>query len=167
MEHDELAAWLRLTLTPGVGNATARKLLHHFGLPQQVFAQSAAALRVCTSAAQSQALQTLPPALQPLLEKTWQWLQSSNADLRKEIAPLGHPLYPAALLNSDDPPLLLYLMGATRFLDAQAPALTMRNCLAVVGSRNPHRAGPRQCPRLCPRAAQQRLNYCVGLGLRH
>ncbi len=141
MEHDELAAWLRLTLTPGVGNATARKLLHHFGLPQQVFAQSAAALRVCTSAAQSQALQTLPPALQPLLEKTWQWLQSSNADLRKEIAPLGHPLYPAALLNSDDPPLLLYLMGATRFLDAQAPALTMRNCLAVVGSRNPTAQG--------------------------
>lgn len=141
MEYDELAAWLRLTLTPGVGNATARKLLHHFGLPQQVFAQSAAALRVCTSVTQSQALQTLPPALQPLLEKTWQWLQSSNADLCKMMVPLGHPLYPAALLDSDDPPLLLYLMGASRFLDAQAPTLTMRHCLAVVGSRNPTAQG--------------------------
>ena len=26
MERDELSGWLRLTLTPGVGNATARKL---------------------------------------------------------------------------------------------------------------------------------------------
>ena len=40
MERDELAAWLRLTLTPGVGNATVRKLLAAFGLPQAVFAQS-------------------------------------------------------------------------------------------------------------------------------
>ena len=67
MEYDELAAWLRLTLTPGVGNVTARKLLHHFGPPPQVFAQSAVALRVCVSATQSQALQTIPPALPPLL----------------------------------------------------------------------------------------------------
>jgi hypothetical protein len=34
VERDELAAWLRLTLTPGVGNATVRKLLAAFGLPQ-------------------------------------------------------------------------------------------------------------------------------------
>jgi DNA processing protein len=40
LERDELAAWLRLTLTPGVGNATARKLLAAFGLPQAVFAQT-------------------------------------------------------------------------------------------------------------------------------
>ncbi len=31
MEPDELNAWLRLQLSPGVGNGTARKLLAAFG----------------------------------------------------------------------------------------------------------------------------------------
>ena len=32
MEREELAGWLRLAHAPGVGNATARKLLAAFGL---------------------------------------------------------------------------------------------------------------------------------------
>jgi DNA processing protein len=39
MEREELGSWLRLTLTPGVGNETARRLLAAFGLPQAVFRQ--------------------------------------------------------------------------------------------------------------------------------
>ena len=33
MEHPELKAWLRLTLSPRIGNTTARKLLAEFGEP--------------------------------------------------------------------------------------------------------------------------------------
>jgi len=165
MQYDELAAWLRLTLTPGVGNVTARKLLQHFGLPQQVFAQSAGALRTCVSAAQSQALQTIPPALEPLLQTTWQWLQSSNAELHKVIAPLGHPLYPPALLDSDDPPLLLYLMGAGRFLDPQAPALTAHHCLAIVGSRNPTAQGQDNARAFAQSLRASGLSIVSGLAL--
>ena len=44
MQRDELAAWLRLTLTPGVGNTGARRLLATFASPQAIFDQSAAAL---------------------------------------------------------------------------------------------------------------------------
>ena len=36
MERDELAAWLRLSLTPGVGNLSARRLLAAFGLPADI-----------------------------------------------------------------------------------------------------------------------------------
>ena len=43
MQRDELAAWLRLALTPGVGNGAARRLLAAFGLPADIFAQSEAA----------------------------------------------------------------------------------------------------------------------------
>mgnify|MGYP006181306931 CR=1 FL=1 len=50
MAREELAAWLRLLLTPGVGNETARKLLAAFGLPQAVFAQSLAALQTVVGA---------------------------------------------------------------------------------------------------------------------
>ena len=41
----DLQDWLRLALTPGVGNATARRLLSAFGLPSHIFAQSRAALQ--------------------------------------------------------------------------------------------------------------------------
>lgn len=43
MKRDELAAWLRLTLTPGVGGTAARRLLVAFGWPQRIFEQSAQA----------------------------------------------------------------------------------------------------------------------------
>ena len=49
MERDDLNAWLRLTLTHGIGNAAMRRLLQAFGLPQSVFQQSGAALGQCVS----------------------------------------------------------------------------------------------------------------------
>ena len=42
---EELGAWLRLSLTSGIGNEGARKLLAAFGQPEQVFAQSESTLR--------------------------------------------------------------------------------------------------------------------------
>ena len=41
---EELGHWLRLSLTPGVGAETARRLLAAWGQPEQVFAQSELAL---------------------------------------------------------------------------------------------------------------------------
>ena len=61
MERDELAAWLRLTLTPGVGNETSRKLLAAFGLPQGVFRQSLAALQQVVTPSQAMQLKAEPP----------------------------------------------------------------------------------------------------------
>ncbi|HEX5736966.1 MAG TPA: DNA-protecting protein DprA, partial [Hydrogenophaga sp.] len=40
MNGEELAAWLRLLLTPGVGTDSARKLLAAFGLPEAIFGQA-------------------------------------------------------------------------------------------------------------------------------
>jgi predicted Rossmann fold nucleotide-binding protein DprA/Smf involved in DNA uptake len=56
MDRGELAAWLRLQSADGVGDATARRLLTTFGLPQNIFLQSAAALGAVVSEAQAQAL---------------------------------------------------------------------------------------------------------------
>ena len=56
MERAELGAWLRLTLTPGIGNEGARKLLGAFGLPHTLWQQPTAALRQLLSAAQVDAL---------------------------------------------------------------------------------------------------------------
>src|SRR5450756_114890 len=129
MERDELAAWLRLTLTSGVGNETARKLLLAFGLPQTVFDQSAAALQQVVSATQAAAVRVEPPELAPLLELTWAWLrESGDRDEQRRIVVLGDADYPASLLTIEDPPLMLYLLGAGNF---------EASSIAVVGSRNP------------------------------
>ena len=57
MDRAELEAWLRLTLSPGVGNDAARRLLAAFGLPQAIFEQPATALRQLLTPAQASALQ--------------------------------------------------------------------------------------------------------------
>src|SRR5660397_1382 len=117
MERDELGSWLRLTLTPGVGNETARKLLAAFGLPDAVFSQSATALKQVVSTAQATALRAEPTELAALLELTWTWLQESGASsAQRHIVVLGDPDYPASLLSIEDPPLMLYLLGAGKFI---------------------------------------------------
>ena len=139
MERDELAGWLRLSLTPAVGNETARKLLAAFGLPSQIFAQSAVALGQLVSAQTALLLLTEPPGLSEYLEKTWHWLQTPNTALsnaeadavhsaQRRIFTLGDAHYPASLLNIADPPLLLYSIGAGD--------LNALHAVAVVGSRN-------------------------------
>ena len=151
MERDELQAWLRLTLTPGVGLDSARKLLAAFGLPEQIFGQTTAALRQVVSATQATALQTEPAGLDDLLTRTWDWLHETRDDgVRAQLITLGDDRYPPTLLRLDDPPLMLYLLGTGSFESNKAPgpvntdkfdtdsiAFDVQHSIAVVGSRNP------------------------------
>ena len=124
---DDLDAWLRLSLTPGVGDTTARRLLAAFGLPDQVFAQSQSALRQVVTPAQSQALLTPPASWSAQCHLTRAWLAEAEG---RSIVTLADAAYPRVLLEMSDPPLLLYLQGRTDLL-------AHPQCLAVVGSRNP------------------------------
>ncbi|HEX5389542.1 MAG TPA: DNA-protecting protein DprA, partial [Burkholderiaceae bacterium] len=76
MERDELGAWLRLLLTPGVGNATARQLLAALGGPHQVFEQPPAVLASLVGPRLTDALLTPPPDCASQLNTTWAWLQA-------------------------------------------------------------------------------------------
>ena len=142
MERDELAAWLRLSVTPGVGNGAARRLLAAFGLPQTIFAQGESAWQSCVTAAQARALARPPETLGALLEQTWAWLQGqAEAEPARAIATLGDAAYPPALLAIEDPPLLLYLLGAPQFVHGPGRPFAPQRCLAMVGSRNPTAQG--------------------------
>ena len=61
--RESLKAWLRLSLTPGVGNVTARALLLEFGLPEAIFDRSASQLQVLVSEAASLQLCRAPPRI--------------------------------------------------------------------------------------------------------
>ena len=133
MDSQELNAWLRLALTPGVGNATARKLLAAFGSAQAIFEQSSATLQKLGSNKLASALRSEPPPLAAQLKTTLDWLQAGDD---RRVAVLGDPAYPAELLNIEDPPLMLYMLGTLAF-QAEAATKTIANSLAIVGSRNP------------------------------
>lgn len=130
MERDELAAWLRLALTPGVGNLSARKLLVAFGWPQAVFGQTVAALSAVVSPAQAAELLRPPSGLDTQTERTWRWLNEASDGIARRVTTPGDADYPAALLDIEDPPLLLYLTG-------RLTATAVRPAIAIVGSRNP------------------------------
>jgi DNA processing protein len=132
VDTQELQAWLRLTLSPGVGNDAARKLLAAFGSAQAIFSQSAATLTQIGSGKLARAILAEPPGLAALLQATQEWLQAGGD---RQVATLGDTAYPSALLDIEDPPLMLYMLGV-RARPAQAAGGTARN-IAIVGSRNP------------------------------
>ena len=155
MQRDELAAWLRLSVTRGVGRASVRRLLAAFGLPQQLFAQSDAALADVVSPAQVRALREEPAGWPERLEATWAWLQ--DAPQQRRILTLADPGYPAALLRTDDPPILLYACGL--------PLRSWPAGVAVVGSRNPTPQGAANARQFARSLAEAGLTVVSGLAL--
>jgi len=161
LERAELKAWLRLTLSPGVGNNTARKLLAAFGSAEAVFGQSVAALRQLGGDKLVRAIVTEPTKLADLLEATLGWLAGGSD---RAVAPIGSALYPAGLLNIEDPPLVLYMMGS-QLNRAQAATNSIAMNLAIVGSRNPTPQGEANARQFAKAFAEQGLCIVSGLAL--
>ncbi|MCI1190920.1 DNA-processing protein DprA [Calidifontimicrobium sp. SYSU G02091] len=128
---DELAAWLRLLLSPGVGRDAARRLLAAFGSPQAVFVASTTARRAVVPPSLAEALAAPPESWQAQCDATAAWLAGDGT---RRVVTLGDALYPPALLHTADPPLLLFVHG-------RAELLAARDALAIVGSRNPTAQG--------------------------
>lgn len=163
MERDELAAWLRLQCTTGVGDATARRLLAAFGLPQDIFVQSASALRTVASEAQCEALLQPPDQLDESVTTTWNWLQADT--VHRRVLTLGDPAYPPSLLNTEDPPLLLYAMGSPAAWEPHGLAIDSARSIAIVGSRNPTTQGAINAREFSHALAKSGLTVVSGLAL--
>jgi len=123
MQHDaELAAWIKLSLTSGLGGQSLRKLLSSFGLPQQVLAAGRSALTGIVSA--EIAARILSDMNSAAVDAALEWAAVED----HAILTLADGDYPQSLLETPDPPALLYLRGRRELL--------ARPGLAVVGSRN-------------------------------
>ena len=166
MHHDELSAWLRLGHAHGLGHAAARRLLTAFGSPEAIFSHNQAAWQRHITPAKAAALYQVSEKHSALLDTTWKWLEASGeSGVWRVLAPLGHPLYPPALLDIEDPPLMLYLMGAERFLHAPAAHLKRETSLAIVGSRNPTPQGRETTQQFARALRQGGLSIVSGLAL--
>jgi len=167
-----LAAWLRLSLTPGLGNEGARKLLSTFGLPEAVFGASFAALKQVVSTKVAESVCQLPPQFAEKWAQTQAWLNGAESSSSTSstaagahaaprcIVTLGDSTYPVDLLQMEDPPLLLYIMGA-----GDVTKLLASHCIAIVGSRNPTPQGEENASSFAKALVSAGLTVVSGLAL--
>ena len=151
---EEFAAWFRLLQTPGVGRGSARRLLAACGSPEAVFSASAAALRQLVGPAMAQALADIPPEFEARLQAAQAWL-AGGAD-RHTLTP-GDADFPPLLLQTADPPLLLYVQGDVTRLSQPA--------VAVVGSRHPTAQGAENARAFAAALSAQGLVVVSGMAL--
>jgi len=149
-QQEGLSGWLRLTLTPGIGGETQRKLLAAFGLPDAVFAAGRLAARA-VAGERVDALFDFDPG--EAVDRSITWAQQPG----QHIVTLGDADYPASLLEIPDPPTLLYVRGN--------PALLARRGLAIVGSRNATPQGMQTAEAFARTLAGKGLAIVSGLAL--
>jgi DNA processing protein len=122
---DSREAALRLSLTPGIGPRTLRKLLDAFGGPEAALTASGGEWR---------RLAGVPPELLAeargiRVERRIEKVRRDCERLGLSRLALGEPDYPAALAAIHDPPAVLYIAG--RLPDGNALARSV----AIVGTR--------------------------------
>lgn len=152
--HNDLAAWLRLVATEGVGTQTARDLLTQFGLPEQIFDTSFSALQKHIPEKIARALSgPIPSEIQAHIDQTLAWVAQEN----NYVITLGDEDYPQSLLSIADPPVLLYVKGRPAFLNMPA--------VAIVGSRNASAQGMLNADRFAQNLSEAGLTVVSGLAL--
>jgi len=155
MNETERTAWLRLSLTPGVGPVTARLLLATFGLPDAVFAASAAQLTRHVGDALARTIAGSPmPEVQQAIDAGLAWL---SRDPSHHLLTLADSSYPHGLLAMPDPPPLLFAVGRIDLLAQPA--------LAIVGSRSATQQGAATAEAFAAGLARAGLTIVSGLAL--
>lgn len=140
MSPDDLRDWLRLLSC--VSRGAARRLLAGHGGPGAALAAGQAGWGQALSAEEAERLRSPPTELDRLVRRTQAWLSGGE---RRSILLLSDTDYPFALLNTADPPLMLYLDGRRELLG--------QRCVAVVGSRRPS-----------PQGDENARHFATGLG---
>ena len=149
--HDDAASWIKLSVVPGLGDHSLRKLLKHFGPPQVIIDSSESSLAQVVGSKLAERIKSNDS--EAILGKTLAWLDQSN----HTIVTLGDPAYPPLLLETADPPPLLYLVGRIDLL--RAPAV------AVVGSRNATAQGVNNAENFSKSLSQSGLCIVSGMAL--
>jgi DNA processing protein len=145
-----LAAWLRLTLIPGIGGETQRKLLAAFGLPEAIFAAGQSEVRAVIG---NKADLLFDFDTQEAVDRTISWADEPG----HSILTLADTTYPPSLLEIADPPNVLYVRGN--------PALLQKRGLAMVGSRNATPQGLQTAENFARTLAAKGLTIISGLAL--
>lgn len=151
MQLDASLSWLALALTPGLASRLSARLLRRFETPEHIFAASLAELESCS----------LPAAVaQAVFEKkAFQRAEKELAGIRKiagcSLLSWTEPEYPQTLLQTFDPPVLLYVRGDRQILNTPA--------VSIVGTRKPTLYGTQMAERLGRELGARGLAVISGL----
>lgn len=140
---------LALSLVPGVGPGTYRKLLHSFGTPDRALGAPAALLE--TMVPRNVARAIVDGADEAALDLHMQWAREAD----NHLLTWADDHYPRLLLEVADPPPVLFVKGRTELLSAPA--------IAIVGSRNPSAQGMRDAETFA--TALGEAGWCILSGL--
>lgn len=150
-ERDEARYWLALSFIPGLGGETFRRLLSQFGPPDKIIeastAQLSAVVEPLIARAISAGLDTdrLAPALD--------WLAQPG----NHLITLADAEYPQALLETPNPPPMLYIKGRLDLLN--------RPALGIVGSRHATPQGERDAEAFAHTLSDAGLTIVSGMAL--
>jgi DNA processing protein len=151
-EESDLIDLLRLSLIPGVGPKTRKKLLERFGSPAAVLAAAPSELRAIEGVG--------PKLVQKIVEEEHgdydaEAILDACRDKGIDILTENHPSYPRALKEIHDPPGVLFVRGKLLEQDALA--------IGIVGTRHGTPYGLRQAERLAASLSRAGLTIVSGL----
>jgi len=150
-DNEELAAWINVSLVPGVGPAQFRALLFAFGLPQNILGATREQLGRVVAPAIASAISVRDR--RKFVEEALSWAEKPGHALLT-LADAG---YPKQLYEIPDPPPLLYVRGRVELLSAPA--------LAIVGSRNATAQGKANAEQFARVFSDAGLTIVSGLAL--
>lgn len=149
--QSDLLSTLRLTHVPGVGPVTYRRLVRIFGSPAAALAAPASRLREIPDL-DRRVIEGIPAAG----SDGWAGGEIEKAAQQGvQLLCQSDPAYPKALLNTYDPPPVLYVKGELQATDALA--------IAIVGSRRCTHYGRGQAEKLAGGLARAGLTVVSGL----
>jgi DNA processing protein len=149
--REDASDWLRLTLVPGVTPAAQRALLKAFGTPASIGIANRSSLAAVVGQSMAHLLAEGPD--QSSMDRALAWL----ADGAHRLVVLGDEVYPQALLETADPPTVLYFAGDVSLLN--------RPTIAIVGSRNASRQGALDAERFARTLSDAGFAIASGMAL--
>jgi DNA processing protein len=149
IQHSDVAQWLGLNQTPGLGNAALCQLLTKFGSPAAIYNASISQLREVVDAEIARKISQGVDidAITPTLD----WLKKDYA----HIVTLADSEYPKKLLEINNPPAVLYAIGHLHWLNHPS--------IAMVGSRSATPQGEKNAENFAQSLCE--LGLCVVSGM--
>jgi len=151
MRGDELEPWLRLSLLPGLGDESFRRLLVALGSPEAILSAAHGTLGKFVNANVASAI--CEGGARDGCARVSAWLE----DPANHVITLADDSYPSPLLQIGSPPPLLYAKGRL--------SLLARPSLAIVGSRSATAQGIATAESLARALSDAGLTIVSGLAL--
>jgi DNA processing protein len=150
-DANNTGCWLRLAMISELGNATLRKLLAEFGAPENVLAARHAEL--CKFVSADMATLIVGGGDANAANESLAWLEQPG----NHVVTLADDDYPQLLLQTADPPSLLFVKGRLDILN--------RPSLAIVGSRNATAQGINNAEEFARALSEAGITIVSGLAL--